>query len=152
MRISLEVEPRAALHAGGDEGGEAPGAAAHRFAGPVSEPAADVAGASARRTVRCSQLAAQLQERGTRTLTLVLHEQESVGLMSLAGPLRGASADGLEEIIVIVGPEGGIDEAELDVLRGAGARTMLLGPEVLRTSTAGPAALAVISALVGRWS
>jgi 16S rRNA (uracil1498-N3)-methyltransferase len=52
---------------------------------------------------------------------------------------------------VVVGPEGGIDESELEALREAGARTVLLGPEVLRSSTAGPSALAVLSALVGRW-
>ena len=39
----------------------------------------------------------------------------------------------------------------LSALREAGARSVLLGPEVLRSSTAGPAAIAVLSALVGRW-
>lgn len=84
-------------------------------------------------------------------LVLVLHEQESVGLVSLADELRGASEAGVEEIVVVVGPEGGIDGSELEALRDAGARSVLLGPEVLRSSTAGPAALAVLSALVGRW-
>lgn len=84
-------------------------------------------------------------------LVLVLHEQESRALMSLADQLRTASADGVEEIVIIVGPEGGIDPAELEALTGIGARSVLLGPEVLRSSTAGPAALAVLSALVGRW-
>src|SRR5699024_12729600 len=64
---------------------------------------------------------------------------------------RSASEDGLEEIVVIVGPEGGIDPEELAQLREAGARSVLLGPEVLRSSTAGPAAIAVLSALAGRW-
>ena len=102
--------------------------------------------------VTTRQLAAALGAgQSEETLVLVLHEQESVGLMSLAEQLRGASASGLEEIIVIVGPEGGIDPAELELLQGVGARSMLLGPEVLRSSTAGPAAIAVLSALVGRW-
>lgn len=52
---------------------------------------------------------------------------------------------------MIVGPEGGIAPEELEQLRSAGARSVLLGPEVLRSSTAGPAAIAVLSALVGRW-
>lgn len=52
---------------------------------------------------------------------------------------------------MIVGPEGGVDPGELSALQEAGARSVLLGPEVLRSSTAGPAAIAVLSALVGRW-
>jgi 16S rRNA (uracil1498-N3)-methyltransferase len=93
-------------------------------------------------------------------LVLVLHEQESVGLMSIAEELRALQVDGgavdghavdVPEIVVVVGPEGGIAPDELEQLHGAGARSVLLGPEVLRSSTAGPAALAVISALIGRW-
>lgn len=102
--------------------------------------------------VTTAQLVAALRERAADgTLVLVLHEQESVGLMSLAAQLRTASADGLEEILVIVGPEGGIDPGELAQLQEVGACSVLLGPEVLRSSTAGPAAIAVLSALVGRW-
>ena len=102
--------------------------------------------------VTTAQLAAALSERSAQdVLVLVLHEQESVGLMSLSAQLTAASEDGLEEIIVIVGPEGGIAPEELEQLRSAGARSVLLGPEVLRSSTAGPAAIAVLSALVGRW-
>uniref|UniRef100_UPI00404B6CF5 16S rRNA (uracil(1498)-N(3))-methyltransferase n=1 Tax=Brachybacterium sp. GPGPB12 TaxID=3023517 RepID=UPI00404B6CF5 len=48
------------------------------------------------------------------TLVLVLHEQESVGVMSLAEEPRGASEAGMEEIVVVVGPEGGIDDSELE--------------------------------------
>jgi 16S rRNA (uracil1498-N3)-methyltransferase len=51
----------------------------------------------------------------------------------------------------VVGPEGGIAPEELERLRRAGARTVRLGETVLRTSTAGPAALAVVSAALGRW-
>ncbi|HIY23151.1 MAG TPA: 16S rRNA (uracil(1498)-N(3))-methyltransferase [Candidatus Brachybacterium merdigallinarum] len=102
--------------------------------------------------VNTSALAALVDEEvRAGALVIVLHEQESVALMSLAPQLREASADGVEEIIVVVGPEGGIAAAELDQLRDAGARTVRLGPEVLRSSTAGPSALAVLSALVGRW-
>lgn len=102
--------------------------------------------------VTTAQLAAALSERSAQdVLVLVLHEQESVGLMSLSAQLAAASEDGLEELIVIVGPEGGIAEEELEQLRATGARSVLLGPEVLRSSTAGPAAIAVLSALVGRW-
>lgn len=54
-------------------------------------------------------------------------------------------------ITLVVGPEGGIAPRELDALAAAGAALVRLGPEVLRTSTAGPAALAVLNARLGRW-
>lgn len=87
-------------------------------------------------------------------IVLVLHEQESTHLMQLADELRAGAGDPptVPKITVIVGPEGGIDDAELTALRDAGARSVLLGPEVLRSSTAGPAAIAVLSALIGRWN
>ncbi len=56
------------------------------------------------------------------------------------------------DIVVVVGPEGGITEAELAAFDAAGAVAVRLGDPVLRTSTAGPAALAVLSARLGRWS
>lgn len=99
-----------------------------------------------------AQLLAELRRRtADGAMVLILHEQESTGLISLSGTLRAASEQGLEEIIVVVGPEGGIAPEELEGLRELGARPVLLGPEVLRTSTAGPAAIAVLSALLGRW-
>jgi 16S rRNA (uracil1498-N3)-methyltransferase len=55
------------------------------------------------------------------------------------------------DLIIVVGPEGGIAAAELDVLYGAGAVGARLGSGILRTSTAGPAAIAVVSATLGRW-
>ena len=54
-------------------------------------------------------------------------------------------------VTLVVGPEGGTSPRELDLLRDAGATPVRLGPEVLRTSTAGPAALAVLNARLGRW-
>jgi 16S rRNA (uracil1498-N3)-methyltransferase len=55
------------------------------------------------------------------------------------------------DLIVVVGPEGGIAPQELDALAAAGASVVRLGDEVLRTSTAGPAALAVLNVKLGRW-
>jgi 16S rRNA (uracil1498-N3)-methyltransferase len=56
-----------------------------------------------------------------------------------------------DRITLVVGPEGGISPKELAAFEAAGARAVRLGPEVLRTSTAGPAALAVLNARLGRW-
>ena len=56
-----------------------------------------------------------------------------------------------DRFTLVVGPEGGISERELATLTAAGATLVRLGPEVLRTSTAGPAALAVLNARLGRW-
>jgi len=55
------------------------------------------------------------------------------------------------DLALIVGPEGGISPEELGRFASAGADRVRLGPEVLRTSTAGPAAIAVLSGLLGRW-
>ena len=55
------------------------------------------------------------------------------------------------DLVLVVGPEGGIAPAELELLETAGAETVRLGQEVLRTSTAGPAAIAAINVRLGRW-
>jgi 16S rRNA (uracil1498-N3)-methyltransferase len=55
------------------------------------------------------------------------------------------------DVVLVVGPEGGVAPAELDLLRSAGAGVVRLGSTVLRTSTAGPAAIAVLNAKLGRW-
>ena len=54
-------------------------------------------------------------------------------------------------LALVVGPEGGIAPQELEAFRAAGAEVVRLGDTVLRTSTAGPAALAVLNAALGRW-
>lgn len=58
---------------------------------------------------------------------------------------------GEEDLLLVVGPEGGIAQDELDRFAAAGAALARLGETVLRTSTAGPAALAVVLARLGRW-
>ena len=76
-------------------------------------------------------------------LALVLHEEAELSLAGLELPPSG-------DVVVIVGPEGGISPAELSAFVGTGAVAARLGPDVLRSSNAGPAALAVMSA-AGRW-
>ncbi len=56
------------------------------------------------------------------------------------------------EMLVIVGPEGGITPAETGALTGAGATAARLGPTVLRTSSAGMAATVVLLSRAGRWA
>lgn len=64
----------------------------------------------------------------------------------------GASAGaGVRSLAIVVGPEGGIDPAEIDALVAAGARVAILGDTVLRTSTAGPVAIAIAQTVLGRW-
>ncbi|MGV9303034.1 MULTISPECIES: 16S rRNA (uracil(1498)-N(3))-methyltransferase [unclassified Nonomuraea] len=77
-------------------------------------------------------------------LALVLHEEAEEGLASVELPVAG-------DIVLVVGPEGGISEDELDRFTAAKAVPVLLGPTVLRTSTAGVAAAAVVQARTGRW-
>ncbi|GAB3598977.1 16S rRNA (uracil(1498)-N(3))-methyltransferase [Microbacterium tumbae] len=55
------------------------------------------------------------------------------------------------DLVLVVGPEGGIAPEELERLTAAGAERVRLGDTVLRTSTAGPAAIAVLSTVLGRW-
>jgi len=62
-----------------------------------------------------------------------------------------AFTPGERDLVLVVGPEGGIAPGELEALRAAGACIVRLGDTVLRTSTAGPAALAVLNAALGRW-
>ena len=77
-------------------------------------------------------------------LAVVLHEDAAESFASLAVPAAG-------RIVVVVGPEGGIAPEELSAFAGAGAVTVRLGAEVLRTSTAGLAACAALLARTGRW-
>jgi 16S rRNA (uracil1498-N3)-methyltransferase len=54
-------------------------------------------------------------------------------------------------VLLVVGPEGGFDPVELQQLVDTGAKLVRLGDTVLRTSTAGVAALAVLNVLLKRW-
>lgn len=66
-------------------------------------------------------------------------------------PFSAIDLDAAERISVVVGPEGGITPDELTQLESAGATRVRLGAGILRTSTAGPAALAVLNVRLGRW-
>lgn len=86
-------------------------------------------------------------------LALVLEPSAPEPLAALlrSGTPGGEAAAAAEELTLIVGPEGGIAPEELEALAAAGARLVRLGSEVLRTSTAGPAAIAALAVLLARW-
>ena len=85
------------------------------------------------RRVAAADLAVRLDPDGSAAL----------GLLRL--PDRG-------EIVLIVGPEGGVSPAEADSLAQAGAVTARLGPTVLRSSSAGAVAAAIALTGSGRWA
>lgn len=68
-----------------------------------------------------------------------------------AGPRTTEDVKASGDIMVVVGPEGGVAPEELAAFESAGAVAARLGPTVLRTSTAGVAAVAVLAARCGRW-
>lgn len=87
---------------------------------------------------------------GAGGAVLVLHESAEVSLLDEVLTPDGGNVPGVR-LAVVVGPEGGIAVDELTELAAAGARVVRAGPHVMRSSTAGPAALAVIAARLGRW-
>ena len=78
-------------------------------------------------------------------LAVVLHEDAGDTFAALPVPASGS-------IVVVVGPEGGLADDELAAFEEAGVRAVRLGAEVLRTSTAGVAAVAALLARTPRWS
>jgi 16S rRNA (uracil1498-N3)-methyltransferase len=87
------------------------------------------------------QVAARIAE---ASAAFVLHEEAADRLVTAELPVGG-------EVLLVVGPEGGITAEEVAVFTAAGAKAVRLGDSVLRTSTAGVAALAVLSTRLARW-
>lgn len=85
---------------------------------------------------------AKLVERFDQVIVLDPTAEKGIGSINL--PNSGSVA-------LVVGPEGGISDAELAALENAGAVRVNLGTPILRTSTAGVAAISGILALSGRW-
>ncbi|MBI2246195.1 MAG: 16S rRNA (uracil(1498)-N(3))-methyltransferase [Nocardioides sp.] len=81
---------------------------------------------------------------GAADLAVVLHEDAT-------GPVAGLDVPAAGRIVVVVGPEGGLNEDEVAIFVGAGAVCVRLGAEVLRTSTAGVAAVAALLSRTPRW-
>jgi 16S rRNA (uracil1498-N3)-methyltransferase len=78
------------------------------------------------------------------SLAVVLDEEASIPLADVVVPEQG-------DVVVVIGPEGGITAQELHDFSAAGATAVRLGPTVLRTSTAGTAALSVLLSRTAGW-
>ncbi len=100
---------------------------------PTVAPLADLA--AVRRLVSEADLALALHESSARPLAEVM----------LDAPRSG-------ELVLVVGPEGGLSPQEVGDLAAAGAHAVRLGPEVLRTSTAAAVALGALGVLTDRWA
>ncbi|WP_445441802.1 16S rRNA (uracil(1498)-N(3))-methyltransferase [Clavibacter sp. km1a] len=83
----------------------------------------------------------------SRVLVLDPTAEARLSRLDLSAPAGGPATD----VLLVVGPEGGISPAEVESLRAAGGVPVALGSGILRTSTAGPAALALVNAALGRW-
>ena len=77
-------------------------------------------------------------------LALVLHE-------SATSSLSGAVTNGAKKILIIIGPEGGLTDEEVDAFAAAGAKVVLLGRPILRSAHAGIAALAAVNTALSVW-
>jgi 16S rRNA (uracil1498-N3)-methyltransferase len=79
------------------------------------------------------------------TLAIVLDPAASESLATVSLPDRG-------DMLLVVGPEGGIAPVEMDALLGAGAVAARLGPTVLRASSAGVVAAGILLSRTRRWA
>jgi 16S rRNA (uracil1498-N3)-methyltransferase len=79
------------------------------------------------------------------TCAIVLHEEAHTAIRRTVVPATG-------DIVLVVGPEGGVSPEELARFTSAGAHLALLGPTVMRTSTAGTVAAVVVLSTTERWS
>ncbi len=95
--------------------------------------------------VRAASQAYLLHEGASQALTALLSTGAPDGEVLVADVL-------IPEVLIIVGPEGGVSDREIGALSAAGAEPVRLGPSVLRSSTAGCAAASVVLAARGRWS
>lgn len=90
----------------------------------------------------------------TKQVASLLAEADFAAVLHESGtePLATAELPAFGSIVLVVGPEGGIAPDELALFEQSGARAYRLGRTVLRTSTAGTAAAALLLGRTGRWS
>lgn len=90
-------------------------------------------------------------------LVIVLHQDATLSWDGIERRVRDVLERSLEDgnvrtVHVVVGPEGGISDAEVAALKDAGAEVCVLGRNILRASTAGPVALSLLSRELGRFA
>ncbi len=77
-------------------------------------------------------------------LALVLHESATAAISS-------SVTQGAARILLIIGPEGGLTDEEVESFAAAGAKVVLLGRPILRSAHAGLAALAAVNTALSVW-
>ncbi|CAB4877079.1 unannotated protein [freshwater metagenome] len=77
-------------------------------------------------------------------LAIVFHESATQKISEIASP-------GAKKVVIIIGPEGGLTDEEVDLFAGAGAKVSHLGRPVLRSAHAGLAALSAVSTAMKVW-
>ena len=90
-------------------------------------------------------------------LVIVLHQDATDTWDGIEGLVRAMADKCLEDgrprtVSVVVGPEGGISEDEVEAFTAAGARAVVLGTNILRASAAGPVALSLLARALGRFA
>lgn len=93
-------------------------------------------------TISAPQTLEQWVKQEDAELKLVLHHHTATPLAEMAAP---------ESIALLIGPEGGLTEQEVELARDHGFQPVAFGPRVMRTETAPVAALALLQYLWGDW-
>jgi 16S rRNA (uracil1498-N3)-methyltransferase len=93
--------------------------------------------------------AAALQSVSTLSLRLVLTPEAAVTLRTAVTLREAQEVAAPRPMVLLVGPEGGLDDNELELAVRSGFEGVGLGPRILRTETAGIAALAALQCLAG---
>ncbi len=77
-------------------------------------------------------------------LAIVLHESATMQLSQVVQP-------GVKKVTIIIGPEGGLTDEEVETFAAAGAKVALLGRPILRSAHAGLAALSAVNTALSVW-
>jgi 16S rRNA (uracil1498-N3)-methyltransferase len=116
---------------------------------------------SAKNQERWNQIAISAMKQSQQAFRTVVNQLQTpkqldpVGTGLVLDPRATEGLVGLEildELTIVVGPEGGFTQAELETLDARGFMGVRLGSSILRTSSAGPAAISALMALSGAWS